>query len=167
MTEYIIIFFSILTVIGQVIVISIIFSSAIRRKTGNKALLFSFIVALIATAGSLIFSEVLKLEPCKLCWFQRIFMYPQVVLLGLATLKKDKNIANYGIVLSIIGAIIAAYHYFLQIILVPKSFCPAIGYSVSCSDTFAPIFGYITIPLMAFTAFVMIILFLRTVFRNY
>jgi disulfide bond formation protein DsbB len=152
-------FFSILTVIGQVIIISLIFSKAIRGKAGNKAVLFSFITALIAITGSLIFSEVLKFEPCTLCWYQRIFMYPQVVLLGLALWKKDKNIANYSIALSVIGAIIAAYHYFLQISVISKSFCSIVGYSVSCTDTFAPIFGYITIPMMSFTAFVMIILF--------
>ena len=157
-----ILFFSILAIIGQVIIICLIFSSVIRRKIGNNALLFSFIVALTATAGSLIFSEILKLEPCKLCWFQRIFMYPQVVLLGLALFKKDKNIASYSIALSIIGAIIAVYHYFLQISVVSKSFCSAIGYSASCTDTFAPIFGYITIPMMSLTAFLMIISFLMT-----
>ncbi|MCX6731550.1 MAG: disulfide bond formation protein B, partial [Candidatus Parcubacteria bacterium] len=100
-------FFSILTVIGQIIIVSLIFSKTIREKVGERAVLFSFIVALIATAGSLIFSEVLKLEPCKLCWFQRIFMYPQVFLLGTALFKKDKNIADYSIFLSVIGAAIA------------------------------------------------------------
>lgn len=157
-----ILLFSIITVIGQVIIICLIFSSAIRRKISNNALLFSFIVALIATAGSLIFSEVLKFEPCKLCWFQRIFMYPQVVILGLALSKKDKHIADYNILLSVIGAIIAAYHYFLQISATTSTTCSVIGYSTSCSETFAPTFGYITIPLMALTAFLMIISFLMT-----
>ena len=123
----------------------------------NRFLLFSFIVALIATLGSLYYSDILGYEPCKLCWYQRIFMYPQVILLGVASLKKHKSIAIYSLLFSIIGAIIAAYHYLGQI----GSFslpCSAVGYSSSCAETFILNYGYITIPMMALSAFSLIII---------
>jgi disulfide bond formation protein DsbB len=123
-----------------------------------------FFVALAATCGSLFFSEIATWVPCKDCWFQRIFMYPQVVLLAIALWKKDKGIAQYILVLSLIGMLIAADHYSDQVeaawhpvpdangvntLLKP---CDASG--VSCAATqikFA--YGYITIPMMALTAF--------------
>lgn len=156
-----------LTAIGQVIIGLVIVSLIIRnekltRILGKNAVLFSFIVALIATLGSLFYSEIAGFEPCKLCWFQRIFMYPQVMLLGIALWKKNGMLAIYNsVTLSIIGAVIAGYHYLLQIGVAPELPCAAVGYSSACSQRFVMNFDYITIPLMAFTAFALIfILFL-------
>lgn len=157
-----------LTVIGQVIAAILLVSFAAGSKFSNSltqfinknALVFAFVVALIATGGSLFYSEIIGFEPCKLCWFQRIFMYPQIILLGLAIWRKDQKIAIYNIALSAIGAIIAGYHYLLQIGVAPELKCSAVGYSVDCSQRFVLQFGYITIPMMAFTAFLLIILFL-------
>lgn len=154
-----------LTIIGQIIV-ALIIISFISRKTkilelfGKNAILFSFIVALIAMIGSLFYSEIAGYEPCKLCWFQRIFMYPQVILLGIALWKKDGVLAIYNsITLSIIGAVIAGYHYLLQIGVAPELPCSAVGFSAACSQRFVMQFGYITIPMMAFTAFLLIVVF--------
>ncbi len=127
-----------------------------------KALTLAFIVALTATLGSLFFSDVAGYEPCKLCWYQRIFMYPQILLLGFATFKKDKNIINYSLILAIPGMLIALYHYLMQLGFAPALSCAAIGYSASCSKEFVLQFGYITIPLMSLTAFLLIILLLLT-----
>ncbi|MDZ5610621.1 disulfide oxidoreductase, partial [Bacillus pseudomycoides] len=78
-------------------------------------ILFSaWCVSLIATLGSLYLSEIMKYEPCTLCWYQRILMYPLVLLLGTAIIRKDYRIGIYSLVLAIIGACIAAYHYSLQ-----------------------------------------------------
>src|SRR3972149_8131761 len=131
-------------------------------KGVNKILLkYSFhlalIVSLTATLGSLFYSEIAGFEPCKLCWFQRILMYPMPLLLSLAIWKKDKSINDYLITLSGIGIVIAFYHYYLQRggqSILP---CSTIGYSVSCSNSFVMELGYITIPLMAATAFLLII----------
>src|SRR3989344_4546628 len=101
----------------------------VRHIVGEQALFYGFIVALAATLGSLIYYDVLGYEPCKLCWFQRIFMYPQVLLLALA----------------IPGALVAGYHYLLQLGVAPSLPCAAVGYSVSCSERFVLQFGYITI----------------------
>lgn len=126
---------------------------------GKRAVLWAFIVALIATLGSLFYSEVAGYEPCKLCWFQRIFMYPQVVLLGMALFKKDKGILSYAVALSLPGLAVALSHYLLQTTGVSIFSCRAVGYSVSCAKIFVLNFGYITIPMMAATAFALIILF--------
>lgn len=156
---------SLLTIAGQAaIVLGLAVILTRNRKIGvflgENALLFSFVVALAATLGSLFYSEVAHFEPCKLCWFQRILMYPQAILLGLALFKKDKNILGYVFWLSLFGAVIALYHYLLQIGVAPSLSCSATGYSASCSQRFVMNFGYITIPMMALTAFILILLFM-------
>ena len=158
---------SVLTVAGQAIVVLLLALYFFDSKNhifaffSKNAVKFSFIVALIAMLGSLFFSEIAGYEPCKLCWFQRIFMYPQVFLLALALWKKEIIVASRNsIMLSIIGAVIAGYHYLLQIGVAPELPCSATGYSVACSQRFIMSFGYITIPMMAFTAFLLILVFL-------
>jgi disulfide bond formation protein DsbB len=154
---------SILTIIAQILIVGLLAVILLKKREilnfiGRRAILFAFIIALIATLGSLFYSEVAGFEPCKLCWFQRILMYPQVILLGMALLKKDENIAGYILGLSVPGAIIAGYHYLLQLGVAPAFSCSAVGYSLHCSQRFVMNFGYITIPLMAFSAFALIIL---------
>lgn len=128
----------------------------------NYALLFAFIIAMLSTVGSLYYSEIAKFAPCKLCWFQRIFMYPQMFLLGIAFWRNDKKIADYIILLSFIGGIFAAYHYYLQ--LAPHAIlpCSTVGFSVSCSERFVTQYGYITLPFMSLTAFVFNLVFMIT-----
>ncbi|MBI2459065.1 MAG: disulfide bond formation protein B [Parcubacteria group bacterium] len=159
------------TIAGQIILAVLIVSLATRKSDllnffAKRALIFSFIVALMATLGSLFYSEIAGYEPCKLCWFQRILMYPQAIILGLAWLKKDYNIALYSLVLSSLGALIAAYHYLLQIGLAPAIGCSAVGYSISCAQRFVMRFGYITIPMMSLTAFLLIIGFMIILKRS-
>ncbi|MBU3668587.1 MAG: disulfide bond formation protein B [Candidatus Taylorbacteria bacterium] len=155
-----------LTVFGQALVIILLVLYVTKKlpKVTNffrtHAILFSFIVVLAAVLGSLTYSDIYMIEPCKLCWYQRIFMYPQFVILGLSLILKDTRAAFYALILSILGAPIALYHYLLQRGVVEAG-CSVVGnYSVSCSQYFKLNLGYITIPLMAFTAFVMIITFL-------
>jgi len=159
---------SLLTIIGQVIsILILVYFLIYKKQAATKPLLnnisqnsiaLAFVVALIATLGSLFYSEIVGLVPCKLCWFQRILMYPQVILLGLALWKKDKNIVDYSLVLSLIGAVIAGYHYFLQMTAIPSPFCRTAGLE-SCSNFGIINYGYITIPMMALTAFLMITIF--------
>jgi disulfide bond formation protein DsbB len=125
----------------------------------RNGILLAFIVALVSMSGSLTYSDILGYEPCKLCWFQRICMYPEVLLLGVALYRREKSIIPYALLLAVFGEIIALYHYIVQLGLVPAP-CTVSGYSVSCAKKFVLTYGYITIPLMAFTAFVMIIYFL-------
>lgn len=117
---------------------------------------FAFTVALVATLGSLFFSEIAKYNPCTLCWYQRILMYPLVLLLGLSLIKKEKIIVDYVLSMSVLGTVVALYHYLLQINLVPSVVCSVVGYSASCSQRFEMEYGYITIPMMSLTAFFII-----------
>jgi hypothetical protein len=136
---------------------NLLFFNKILIFVKKNALLLSLIVALTATLGSLFYSEIAGYAPCKLCWYQRIFMYPQVVLLGIAIWKKDIKIVNYVIPLSIIGALIASYHYYLQLGFKEDVACAVVGYSALCSDRFFLHYGYITIPMQALTAFLLIV----------
>jgi len=164
----------ILTVIGQVVIVFLVILLLAGRKrwplvfnfTADNSYIFSFIVALTATSGSLFYSEVAGFTPCILCWYQRILMYPQVLLFGTALWKSEEKITDYTIVMSVVGAFIAGYHYLLQIGVLPELPCSAVGFSVSCAQIFTMSLGYITIPLMAFTAFVMIMLLMAVKKRS-
>jgi disulfide bond formation protein DsbB len=119
----------------------------------KKNLLYlAFFQALIATLGSLYFSEVMKLVPCVLCWYQRIFMYPLVILIPMGILQKDKQIYKYVLGLSIPGFLIAVYHNLLYNGIIPESIAPCVQ-GISCTTRQIVWFGFITIPLLSLTAF--------------
>ena len=121
----------------------------------RNCLYLAWFVSLVAVAGSLYLSEVLKYEPCKLCWFQRIFMYPQLILLGIATFRGDKRIIPYVLPLSLIGGSISIYHYAEQKIPALSKILPCtIG--VPCNKDYLNFFGFITIPFLALIAFALI-----------
>lgn len=123
------------------------------QVTTKYALPFAFLLALGATILSLIYSEVFGFIPCGLCWMQRVFLYPQVILLGMAWRKKDSKIADYIIALSILGAIYALDQHFLQMGISSGLPCPASGEG-DCAKRILFEFNYITFPLMSFTAFI-------------
>ncbi len=111
--------------------------------------------ALIATLGSLFFSEVLKYPPCVLCWYQRICMYPLVLILLTGILKKDKNLPDYVLPLSIIGLLISIYHNLLYYKLIPENMAPCVA-GISCTTKFIEWFGFVTIPFLSLVAFLVI-----------
>lgn len=165
--EFLNLILSIGTIAAQVLIGLIIFallSSKFRNYINpifnffkDKAILIAFLISLSATLISLFYSDVLGYEPCKLCWIQRIFIYPQVIIFGLALYKKDKNVMLYGIALSIIGAVVAFYHNMIQLGFKSPFPCSALGDAVSCTQNYVLEFGYITIPMMSFTVFVLIV----------
>ena len=110
----------------------------------------AFALAAIAMSGSLYFSEVANYIPCTLCWYQRIAMYPLVVLFGIAAVRRDRGIAPYGLVLSVVGAVIAVYH--LQLTWFPEqaSFCKQ---GALCEVEWFKIWGFSTIPYLSLVAF--------------
>lgn len=158
-------FLSILTVITQIQILFLIVFLLINHKKKSKYLkkvqkysnVYTLILALAATLGSLYYSEIAGFEPCKYCWFQRILMYPLVVIMAVSLGTKDNNVSKYVLPLSLMGTLLAGYHYLTQLGLLPSS-CVAVGYSVGCSKVFVMTYGYITIPLMSFTAFLLIFL---------
>ena len=111
--------------------------------------------SLVATTGSLFLSEVLGYTPCVLCWYQRIAMYPLVVVLGAGILRRDRGIHLSVLPLSVIGLAIAVYHNLLYVGIIPEagSACRA---GVSCTTKFFEWFGFITIPFLSLTAFTVI-----------
>lgn len=124
-------------------------------KKIENLLLFMWVVALSATMGSLYFSEIRGYEPCELCWIQRIFMYPLVLIIGIAYLQRNARIAMTTAVLSIIGGAISLYHYGIQKVDFLSDSAPACG-RVSCTGEYINLFGFVTIPFLALTAFALI-----------
>ena len=127
----------------------------IRSALGPGALWLAFAVALTATAGSLYFSEVAGLEPCTLCWYQRIAMYPLAVILGVAAWRGDWGVRRYAAPLAAIGAVVATYHVALQRLPgLPSTGC---SLTAPCSAIDLERFGFVTIPFMALVAFAAIL----------
>lgn len=124
-------------------------------KLRSGAIYLAWFQALIATLGSLFFSEVMQLTPCMLCWYQRIFMYPLVAVLTVGILLRDANIKYYVLPLSLTGLAISMYHNLLYYGILAESMAPCTT-GVSCTVRQIEWFGFITIPLMALTAFVVI-----------
>ena len=113
-------------------------------------------VAIFATVGSLYLSESVGLIPCKLCWYQRIAMYPLAVILPIAAYRKDGMARLYAAVLATIGAGIAVYHRLLQAYpSLDNGSCSTVG--PSCSAPLIKMFGFVTIPYMALSAFLLIL----------
>lgn len=131
----------------------------------NKSLLLSWLAAIIATLGSLYFSEVMHFIPCTLCWYQRIFMYPLAIILGIAVYRNDKGIYKYVLPLSVIGILISGYHTLLQKIPYLQQFemCTS---GVPCSKDYINWLGFITIPLLALIAFIIITISLIILARS-
>lgn len=126
---------------------------------------FALIISLISTLGSLYFSEILKLPPCLLCWYQRIFMYPLVIIFAVGIWKKDKNIPFFALPLSIIGTIIASYHNLLYYKIIPENIAPC-TLGVSCTIKQIEWLGFITIPFLSLMAFITIVI-LMLLHRKY
>jgi len=125
----------------------------------------SLFVATISTIGSLIFSEFLKFPPCVLCWYQRILMYPLVVILVVGIWKKDKNLPLLVLPFSIIGMVISIYHNLLYYNIIPESVAPC-TLGISCTTKYIEWFGFITIPLLSFAAFILITI-LMILYKKY
>ncbi len=113
--------------------------------------------ALVATLGSLYFSEVKHFPPCTLCWYQRIFIYPLVFIIAVGIIKKDKNLPNYVLPLTIVGWFISLFHNLLYYGIIPESSAPCVA-GISCTTKFISYFGFVTIPLLSFLAFSLIII---------
>lgn len=124
------------------------------RQIGAVALPLAFALTLVSSAFTLYYSDVLGFEPCPLCWWQRVFLYPQVILFALA-MWKGIAVRLISITLSVFGLGFALYHHALQMLPTGALPCPASG--PSCSQITLLEYGYITFPLMAATAFAFLI----------
>ena len=123
-----------------------------RRLHGLRAdaLRMAFSVAAVSTAGSLWFSEVGGFPPCELCWYQRIAMYPLVVVLGVAVWRGDSDPRWRVLPMSVTGMGLSAYHYQLQLYPDQGSSCDV---AAPCTQQWVDEFGFVSIPFMAFCGF--------------
>lgn len=116
--------------------------------------LVALMVAVVAMLGSLYFSEVAKFIPCTLCWYQRILMYPLVVVIAVGMIGRDARLPHYVLPLSVAGIAVATYHYLLEWGIISSS--PACTIGVSCASRYINWLGFITIAFLALVAFTLI-----------
>jgi len=160
--------FSTITLFGQIISSGLIIllilkrtdpkNKTIKRVTNTISenyIALILVVSAVATIGSLTLSEILNFFPCKLCWYQRIGMYPIAIISFVALIFNKSEIKKYVLALSVIGILIATYHILMQTF--PTAF-ECTDEVAKCSAVQFAAYGYITIPVMAFTAFLLIIL---------
>lgn len=123
----------------------------------------AWLITTLAALGSLFFSEVMEFAPCSLCWYQRIFMYPLVIVLGVGLFPVDRGAVRFGLPLAIGGWLTAAYHTLLYEGVIPESASPC-QMGVSCKEEYIEVLGFLSIPalsLLAFTAVVGALLVVR------
>ena len=131
---------------------------------GWNLIFASWIIACVATLGSLFLSEIMGMKPCVLCWWQRIFMYPLVVILLVGMYPPDRNVVRYALPLAIIGWCFAVYHYLLYVGIIPESLAPC-DQDASCKEINLELFGFITIPMLSILSYTVIIIMLA-MFRH-
>jgi len=127
----------------------------VARTIAPNALGMAWFVAVLATAGSLYFSEVANFEPCTLCWYQRIAMYPLVVILGIAAARRERSGAVYAAVLAAMGAAISLYHIVLE--WFPSLESGACDPDNPCTLIWFRVFGFLSLPTLALAAFLLIL----------
>ncbi len=126
------------------------------KKLTENLLLLGALIAGLSMLGSLYYSVIVGYEVCSLCWWQRIFIYPQVFLLGFAWWRKEWSMSLYSIILSVIGLGFAVYHYFFQ--MFGTSFMPpCIAGGADCAKIHFIEFGYITFPMLGITTFLVLL----------
>lgn len=133
--------------------------ATIARLVEPRAIAAAWVVAVLATVGSLYFSEVAGFVPCTLCWYQRIAMYPLVIILGVALIRRDRRVALGASALAVTGAAIAAYHVALE--WIPSLDTGACALSAPCTFVWFRAFGVFSLPTLALTAFLLILTFVQ------
>ncbi|WP_026569138.1 MULTISPECIES: disulfide oxidoreductase [Sediminibacillus] len=129
-----------------------------NQQTKENILLIIWGQAVAAMLGSLFFSEFMGYEPCELCWYQRILMYPLVIIYGYAAIKKDIRFGLPGLIMSGIGICVSTYHYLIQKLPALHEAGESCGL-VPCNGQYVNYFGFITIPFLALIAFIVIFVF--------
>jgi disulfide bond formation protein DsbB len=171
-THDVIVVLSVLGVIGQVLAAGMLMIgllalvgvrgplNALRSGVEGYELWLAFVVASIATGGSLFFSEIAHFVPCELCWYQRICMYPLSITTLLAALFDDPRAARYLLPLPVVGAGVSVYHLLVENGVVGESLTCRISAPGGCTVKWINEFGYMTIPTLALTAFALVFAFL-------
>ncbi|MDD5175006.1 MAG: disulfide bond formation protein B [Sterolibacterium sp.] len=128
-------------------------STGMRNETTAWTLIFAaWLVASVSTLGALFFGEVMQLPPCVLCWYQRIFMFPLVLILPIGLFPFDRKVVCYALPLAVLGWLFAVFHVLLVAGVIPESIKPCTQ-GVPCSQKVIEWFGFVTIPLLSVVAF--------------
>jgi len=172
MDQAVIVVLAVLAVVGQVLIALMLLIgllallgvhgplNAVRRSLWGYELWGGFLVAAIATGGSLFFSEIRGFLPCDLCWFQRICMYPLSGLMLLMAWHGDTRASRYLLPLPVFGAGVSIYQLLIEHGVITEPASCSILPGVGCGTHWINEFGYITIPLLALTGFLLLIGFL-------
>jgi disulfide bond formation protein DsbB len=155
------VFFSLLTLVADAAIVGLVVARLVRadrvlESVADIALPLAFVVALTCMLGSLYFSQIADFTPCNLCWYQRIAMYPLSVLLLVAVIRRDRDIRFYVVPLAVIGAAISLYHFLVERFpsLEASGVCTL---AVPCTQVWFRRFGFITLPFMALSGFLLIV----------
>lgn len=133
-----------------------------NQADARWTLVFSaWLVAAMATLGALFMSEIMGFAPCVLCWWQRIFMFPLVLVLALGLFPFDSKVLRYALPLATMGLLVAGFHVLLTMGIVPETLAPCRD-GVPCKTLQIEWFGFVTIPLLSFFAFLVLNLLLVT-----
>ena len=172
MTHDVIVLLAALGVAGQVLAVLLLLVGAawlfglrgpgdwLRHSLEGYELWCVFLVASIATGGSLFFSEIAGFIPCELCWYQRICMYPLSIITLLAALANDRRVARYLLPLPLFGAGVSVYHLLVENGVVEQAKACLISAPGGCATKWIEEFGYVTIPVLALTGFALCFAFL-------
>ncbi len=137
-----------------------------KSSNTNWSLLFcTWILVTASTMGSLFFSHVMGFAPCILCWYQRICLFPLVIILATGLFPFDKKVVKYALPLAIAGWITAVYHNLLYSGFIPEDIQPC-SKGVSCTEKYIDLFGFLTIPALSLLAFTIVILLLTILMRR-
>ncbi|MDA3915821.1 MAG: disulfide bond formation protein B [Deltaproteobacteria bacterium] len=132
----------------------------------NWTLLFiTWIIVTISTLGSLFFSHVMEFAPCVLCWYQRICLFPLVIILATGLFPFDKRVVKFAFLLAIAGWLTAFYHNLLYSGIIPQEMQPC-SKGVSCTEKYIDLFGFLTIPMLSLLSFTTIITLLLLLKRR-
>lgn len=131
-----------------------------KSTDSNWTILFiCWLIASISTLGSLFFSEIMNFPPCILCWYQRICLFPLVLILLTGLFSFDKSVVKFALPLAIAGWFIALYHNLLYSGIIPESIQPC-SQGVSCTEDYISLFGIFTIPMLSIISFSSIVILL-------
>ena len=135
-----------------------------NEQSGWTLIFACWMIAMVATLGSLFFSNVMGLKPCLLCWYQRIFMYPLVLLFIAGMFPLDRSVVRYTLPITVVGWGFAVYHYLLYSGYIPEGMQPC-SEDVPCTKINLELMGFITIPMLSilsYTAIIVLLLILRS-----
>lgn len=130
-------------------------NAAPDNRTGWAPLFTAWVLVTAATLGSLFFSEVMGVPVCTLCWYQRIAMYPLVLILAIGLLPYDPKVLRYATALASVGWLIAVFHVLLVAGVIPKNAQPCVQ-GIPCSETHISLLGFLNIPSLSLLTFTVI-----------